>query len=191
MCVRKEALSVAEMARAVGLCRARFYELLGTAFPFPVYDVATRRPFYPPEIQETCLEVRRRNRGIDGKAVMFRRQGRKVAQPKRPGRKAPDDSRCRELAAGLRSLGLAGVTAAQVQAVLKELGISGDEDGGAGLESRFPPHQAAGYIRGELRSEGKDAQNRTSWWSKRVDPAETQFRTFMGTRNRKADRRLK
>jgi hypothetical protein len=78
-CVRKEALSVAEMARAVGLCRARFYELLGTAFPFPVYDVATKRPFYTPELQEICMDVRRRNRGIDGKPILFRRRAREVA----------------------------------------------------------------------------------------------------------------
>ncbi len=123
----------------VGLCRARFYELLGTAFPYPLYDVATRRPFYPPEIQETCLDVRRRNRGVDGKPMLFRRRGREVtpAVPKRSRSKAPDDSRCRELAAGLRSLGLAGVTAAQVQAVLKELGISGDKDEGEVLKAVF------------------------------------------------------
>jgi hypothetical protein len=128
MCVRKEALSVVEMARAVGLCRARFYELLGTAFPFPVYDVATKRPFYPPELQEACVEVRRRNCGMDGKAVMFRRRGREVALPipkKRSRSKALDDSRCREMVAGLRSLGLAGVGVEQVQAALKELGLSG------------------------------------------------------------------
>jgi hypothetical protein len=139
MCVRKEALSVAEMARAVGLCRARFYELLGTAFPFPVYDVATKRPFYPPEIQETCMDVRRRNRGIDGKPMLFRRRGREVAPAsrKRTRKAASDDSRCREMVAGLRSLGLAGATAAQVEAALKELGIPEDEDGGEVLRAVF------------------------------------------------------
>jgi hypothetical protein len=130
MCVRKEALSVVEMAKAVGLSRSRFYELLGTAFPHPIYDVATRRPYYPPEIQEQCLDVRRRNCGIDGKPVMFHRRGRDVAlpSPKKRSRSRPpasDDSRCRELTAGLRSLGLAGVTAEQVQAALKELHVQG------------------------------------------------------------------
>jgi hypothetical protein len=113
----------------VGLSRARFYELLGTAFPYPIYDTATRRPFFPPDLQEQCVEVRRRNLGIDGKAVMFHRRGREVALPspkKRSRSKVPDDSRCREMVAGLRSLGLAGVTAEQVQAALKELGVSGN-----------------------------------------------------------------
>ena len=67
----KAAVTVAEMARMVGLSRARFYQLLGTAFPFPVYDVSTRRPAYVEEQQRVCLEVRRRNCGIDGKPVLF------------------------------------------------------------------------------------------------------------------------
>ena len=128
MCVQKQAVGVAEMARMVGLCRARFYQLIGSAFPYPIYDVTTRRPFYPPELQERCLDVRRRNVGIDGRAVMFRRRGREVALPspkKRSRSKAPDDSRYREMVAGLRSLGLAGVGVEQVQAALKELGVSG------------------------------------------------------------------
>jgi hypothetical protein len=137
MCVQKSAVGVAEMARAVGLCRARFYQLLGSAFPYPIYDVVTKRPFYPPELQEECLEVRRRNLGINGKPIMFHRRGREVAlpSPKKRSRPSPDDSRCREVVAGLRSLGLAGVTAEQVQAALKELGVSGN--GSAVLRAVF------------------------------------------------------
>ena len=73
----KAAVTVAEMARMVGLSRARFYQLLGTTFPWPVYDVSTRRPIYVEEQQSICLEVRRRNCGIDGKPVLFyaRRNG--------------------------------------------------------------------------------------------------------------------
>ena len=112
----------------VGLCRARFYQLLGTAFPYPIYDVATRRPFYPPELQETCLDVRQRNLGINGRAIMFHRRSREVAlpSPKKRSRPVPDDSRYREMVAGLRSLGLAGVGVEQVQAALKEMGVSGN-----------------------------------------------------------------
>jgi hypothetical protein len=129
MCVQKSAVTVAEMARMVGLSRARFYQLIGSAFPYPIYDVATKRPFFPPELQEQCLDVRRRNLGIGGKPVLFHRRGRDVALPspkKRSRSKVPDDSRCREMVAGLRSLGLAGVTAEQVQAAMKELGVSGN-----------------------------------------------------------------
>ena len=67
----KVAVTVAEMARMVGLSRARFYQLLGSAFPLPVYDVSTRRPYFVEEMQRVCLEVRRRNCGIDGKPILF------------------------------------------------------------------------------------------------------------------------
>src|SRR6478736_5302516 len=80
----RAAVTVAEMARMVGLSRARFYQLIGTAFPHPLYDVATRRPVYTEEFQLTCLEVRRRNCGIDGKAILFyvRRPGTTLSAPK-------------------------------------------------------------------------------------------------------------
>src|ERR1700709_23369 len=68
----KEAVSVAEMARIVGLSRARVFQLIWCgAFPFPVYDVETRRPFYDEESQKVCLEVRRRNCGCNGKPILF------------------------------------------------------------------------------------------------------------------------
>ena len=59
------------MARMVGLSRSRFHQLIGTTFPWPLYSVSTRRPFYDEELQKCCLEVRRRNCGIDGKPVLF------------------------------------------------------------------------------------------------------------------------
>jgi hypothetical protein len=123
----------------VGLSRARFYQLLGTAFPFPLYDVTTRRPFYPPDLQEACLEVRRRNCGMDGKPIMFhRRRGQATpAVPKKRSRPAPDDSRCREMVVGLRSLGLAGVGVEQVQAALEELHVQGNGVGSETLRAVF------------------------------------------------------
>lgn len=71
MDLEKQAVSIAEMAKMVGLSRGRFYQLVGTTFPPPIYDVRTRRPFYPPDLQAVCLEVRRRNFGIDGRPVLF------------------------------------------------------------------------------------------------------------------------
>ena len=126
MCVHKTAVSVAEMARMVGLSRSRFYQLLGTAFPHPIYDLATRRPFYTPELQEVCLEVRRQNCGVDGKPVLFHRRGADIApaNPKPPKRKATSDRRHKDLLAGLKSLGMVGVTVAQVQAVMKTLHVA-------------------------------------------------------------------
>ena len=47
----KMIVSITEMARMVGLSRARFYQLVGTTFPYPLYDIAHARPFYDEELQ--------------------------------------------------------------------------------------------------------------------------------------------
>ena len=67
----KTVVTVAEMARMVGLSRARFYQLIGSCFPWPLYGVSTKRPFYDENLQRMCLDVRRRNCGIDGKPILF------------------------------------------------------------------------------------------------------------------------
>lgn len=128
MDVQKQAISVGEMARMVGLSRARFYQLLGTTFPSPVYDIVTRRPFYSAELQQVCLDVRRRNCGIDGVPVLFYAT-RKKAKPEIPRRPRstpkPHTDNHGDLIAGLKSLGLADVTNAQVAVALKKLFPSG------------------------------------------------------------------
>src|SRR5687768_1003504 len=78
----KVAVTVAEMARMVGLSRSRFYELVEAGvFPPPVYCVTTRRPLYPEELQRTCLEVRRRNCGVNGRPVLFYSRGHRTPAP--------------------------------------------------------------------------------------------------------------
>ncbi len=131
----KAAVSVADMARMVGLSRARFYQLIGTTFPCPLYDVASRRPFYNEQLQTVCLDARRRNFGVDGKPVLFYAR-RPLARPV-PGRKprkaaAGNDDRNADLLDGLRGLGLAAVTAAQVAEAVKACyptGIPADANG--------------------------------------------------------------
>jgi hypothetical protein len=115
----KTVVSVAEMARMVGLSRARFYQLIGTAFPWPLYSVSTRRPFYDEELQTSCLEVRRRNCGIDGRPVLFycQRATATVPRKKRPVK----DDRHAELLDGLKGLGLVNVTGSQVAEAVREL----------------------------------------------------------------------
>jgi hypothetical protein len=126
----KAAVGVAEMARMVGLSRARFYQLIGTAFPHPVYSVSTRRPFFHEELQKVCLEVRRRNCGMDGKPVLFyARRPVSTTVPKK--RSANVRNPNTELLDGLRSLGLPA-TPAQVEAATKALfpsGTSGADPG--------------------------------------------------------------
>jgi hypothetical protein len=128
----KAVVSVAEMARMIGLSRQRLYQLMGTTFPHPLYDVTTKRPFYPKELQQICLEVRSRNCGIDGKPVLFyakghRKQQRRLRQKtKRPAQKHEFAG----IVDGLTALGLSSVSNDQVATAIKEIfpsGINGDD----------------------------------------------------------------
>ena len=121
----KTVVSVSEMARMVGLSRARFYQLLGTAFPMPVYDPLTGRPFFTEEQQRICLEVRRRNCGADGVPILFysARAGSLPANRRKPKvRQVVDKSgRYSGIVEGVRALGYVSATAAQVEAAIREL----------------------------------------------------------------------
>lgn len=125
----KAVVTVSEMARMVRLSRARFYELVRAGvFPAPVYEKG--RPVYTEQLQETCLEVRRRNRGVNGEPVLF--YARRVVAPATPKKrqgKAPA-ARNKDIAGlleGLNALGLTTATAAQVEEVTKELYQSGTD----------------------------------------------------------------
>jgi hypothetical protein len=129
----KNVVSVSEMARMVGLSRSRFYQLIGSAFPCPLMD-KKKRPFYSEELQSVCLEVRRRNCGIDGKPILFyaRRIATAPSKPKKVKATATVNPQHADLLEGLRSLGLASVTAADVAKALKELfpsGVENQDDG--------------------------------------------------------------
>jgi hypothetical protein len=131
----KAAVTVAEMARMCGLSRSRFYQLIGSAFPRPERQPETGRPAYTEELQQVCLEVRRRNCGIDGKPVLFyaRRLGSAPARPKAPKPKLePKGKDVVALVEGLNALGLTTATAAQVQKVTQELFPKGTDGIGQG-----------------------------------------------------------
>src|SRR5579872_1790989 len=120
----KAVVSVAEMARMVGLSRSRFYQLIGTAFPEPARQPETGRPIYTEEQQKVCLEVRRRNCGIDGKPILFysrRPISIRVRQKTPKPKLAAQGKDVAALVEGLNALGLATATAAQIQRVAKEL----------------------------------------------------------------------
>lgn len=128
----KAVVTVSEMARMVGLSRSRFYQLIGSAFPQPLLD-DKKRPFYSEELQAVCLEVRRRNCGIDGKPILFyaRRLGTAPSKPKKAKAPATNPHHA-DLLEGVRSLGLASVTAADIANALKELfpsGVENQDDG--------------------------------------------------------------
>ena len=118
----KAVVSKSEMARMVGLSPARFAQLVGTTFPWPQYDLKTRRPFYTEDQQKVCLEVRRRNCGIDGKPVLFyaRRPINQTAVQKPRKARPPKDNHA-DLLDGIKGLGLVTATAAQVADAIREL----------------------------------------------------------------------
>jgi len=131
----KAVVTVTEMARMVGLSRARFYQLVEAGvFPFPVYDVRTRRPVFTEDQQEACLEVRRRNRGINGHAVLFYAKASGQAKPVSKARPKPTTKTTEygDVFDGLRALGLAAVTSPQVGTAIKQLfpaGLDGADRG--------------------------------------------------------------
>ena len=116
-------VSIAEMARMVGLSRSRVYQLIGSKFPHPLYDVSTRRPFYDEELQRVCLDVRRRNVGIDGKPIFFHCRGGNAPLPKRKT-KTTKPNQYIDLREGLEALGLMA-TAEQVAESMRFLYPSG------------------------------------------------------------------
>lgn len=117
----KVAVTVAEMARICGLGRSRFYQLIGTTFPFPVYNVSSRRPFYTQEMQQICLEVRRRSCGIDGKPVLFYAKpiNRNPSTKKTTSKVVPVQGHA-DLIEGLKALGM-NANAAQVNEAINTL----------------------------------------------------------------------
>lgn len=132
----KVVVTVSEMARMVGLSRARFYQLVEAGvFPRPSRNEQTGRPFFDEQGQARCLEVRQRNCGINGQPVLF--YARRVpttatpSKPKKPKASAPS-SEYADLLDGLKALGLTSATLADVQAVVKELypqGVAGADQG--------------------------------------------------------------
>jgi hypothetical protein len=130
--VTKAAVSVTEMAKMVGLSRARFYQLVrkGT-FPAADQDTATNRPCYLEEKQRQILEARRRNCGVDGKPILFYCRRNDAGQKRSSSR--PTIAKVKEVVKRYADLidGLAAlnVTAsvAQVEPLMKELFPNGTE----------------------------------------------------------------
>jgi hypothetical protein len=139
----KSVATVRDVARMVGLSSARFYQLKGAGiFPQPEYNASTGRPYYTEEQQRTCLEVRRRNCGINGVPVLFyaRRSGGTppVGKKRRPRSKTKEINNP-DVLASVRGLGLTAATGTQVDAAVRKLFPHGtpDEDHGEVIRAVF------------------------------------------------------
>lgn len=131
----KAVVTVAEMARMLSLSRARFYQLMGTAFPEPCRNEQSGRPHYTEEQQKVCLEVKRRNCGVNGKPILFyaRRGGSMPSPPRKPRTaKAKPKKEHVAIVEAVKSLGLVSVTDDQVGAAIKVLFPGGIESVGQG-----------------------------------------------------------
>lgn len=130
----KVGVTVNEMARMTGLSRSRFYQLIGTTFPEPSRD-GSGRPFYTEEQQRVCLEVRRRNCGVDGRMILFyfRRRTTKVVAIRRHAQpKQAPVAEYVEIVTSVQALGLTTATAAQVGDVIRQMypsGVAGIDPG--------------------------------------------------------------
>jgi hypothetical protein len=117
----KIAVTVTEMARMVGLSRARFYELVNEGvFPPAVYCVRTRRPIYVEDLQKVCLEVRHRNCGVNGRPVLF--YSMRATSPTKPRKiVTPTREQYPDVTAAVRALGLTTTTNDEVTQAVKHL----------------------------------------------------------------------
>jgi Prophage CP4-57 regulatory protein (AlpA) len=130
--VTKAAVSVTEMAKMVGLSRARLYQLIkkGT-FPPADQDEVTKRPCYLEEKQRQILEARRRNCGVDGKPCLFYSRRNDSGQKRtatRPtiGKVKEVVKKYTDLIDGLAALNVTA-SVAQVEPLVKELFPNGTD----------------------------------------------------------------
>ena len=132
----KAVVTVSEMARMVGLSRARFYQLVKEGiFPEPSRWPTTNRPYFDHAQQEQCLTIRKTHCGANRKAVLFYGQvvdrtarppakrtaktGRSsVSRPRNARTKPTGDPLIAKLKHGLGQLGLAATTDAAIRAAL-------------------------------------------------------------------------
>lgn len=130
--VGKSVVNVTDMARMVGLSRARFYQLIrqGT-FPTADRDLISQRPCYGEEKQRQILDARRRNCGIDGTPILFysRRVDAGQKRTPSPSPKKPKEltTRHQDILEGLTALNIT-VSAGQIDSLLTELFPGGIEN---------------------------------------------------------------
>ena len=113
----KAVCSVTEMTKKLGLSRARFYQLQNMGvFPKPLYLGNPDRPFYPLELQQQCLNIRKTGICSNGKPIIF-------YAPREKKRRCPTvqvEPQYQELTESLRQMGL-NVTGDKVKTAVKAL----------------------------------------------------------------------
>ena len=127
----KAVCTVTALVKKLGLSRARFYQLQNTGvFPKPIYCIRTKRPFYPFELQQQCIDIRRTGIGFNGQQILFN-ASRKTKPDKSKNHSA---SKCEELMDILKEMRLS-VTRNKVRDAVKIL---------------YPDGLAKGHIEGTV-----------------------------------------
>jgi len=99
----KAVCTVTELAKKLSLSRARFYQLQNTGiFPRPIYCTRTKRPFYPLNLQQKCIDIRKTGIGHNGQPVIFYTS--KQNKSRKPQNQ--EDHKYEELAYILNQMGL-------------------------------------------------------------------------------------
>lgn len=125
--------SVTEMARKLGLSRARLYQLVETGvFPPPIRS-GMRRPFYTPDLQQKCLQIRKTGVGFRGQPVLFNKRRA------RPAVRSEHRADYQGLVTALKNMGLKVNTIAVEHAVraLYPAGLGDNQDPNEVLRDLF------------------------------------------------------
>ena len=127
----KAVYSIKEMAEALDLSRARFYQLLAAGIlPQPLYDIRTRRPFYNLELQDKCLQVKETCTGVNKQYILFYTP-RKKPQSNAGKPLKNNGSQYQDIVDMLSGMGLE-VSGKDVESAVKEIysgGIEGQDQG--------------------------------------------------------------
>lgn len=131
----KAVCSVTKLAKKLDLSRVRFYQLQKVGvFPEPVYCIRTKRPFYPMDLQQKCIEIRKTGIGHNGQPIIFYRK-RKDKPVKLQNQFNAD---YKQITDTLRQLGLK-ITVSEVKNTINTLYPQGtaDSDDGAIIRDLF------------------------------------------------------
>jgi len=125
----KAVCSVTELAKKLDLSRARFYQLQKMGIlPEPVYCIHTRRPFYPMDLQEKCLEVRKTGIGYNGRSIIF--YSKRISTSRKP--QNDRGQKYKELADTLKQMGLK-ITVSEAKNAINTLYPQGTADNDDGV----------------------------------------------------------
>ena len=118
----REAMNVAETARLISMSRSRFNQLLGTVFPLPQRD-EHGRPYFDHAQQMQIVEIRRTNKGLDGRPILFRATGARSSTTWKPRTTSPSTPKKdhTDLLNAVRSLGLERATRKDIEQSLSSL----------------------------------------------------------------------